>query len=77
MKYKVVKVKYKVVKDASNVFPCISCAFNYAINCEEVTEENNLPDCYVNHCHFELADEITDVDLREIDEARDNRPGIL
>jgi hypothetical protein len=70
-------MKYKVVKEGEDDFPCIGCVleFKTTLNydaCAEFIKENNLPDCIQENCHFELADEITDVDLREIDNTPTN-----
>ena len=66
-------MKYKVVKDNNNDNPCIMCAFESALNCWNYERENNLPNCYINQCHFELADEITTTDLRQKDNADDEK----
>jgi hypothetical protein len=69
-------MKYKVVKNEEQ-FSCDDCVMLKVEQglgdyyCERFMEENNLPDCILESCHFELADEITTVDLREIDKAND------
>ena len=71
-------MKYKVVKDngAWGCLDCVNCLVQRipgGDKCKDFMEANNLPNCLDEKCHFEEIDEITDVDLREIDEARDGR----
>jgi len=63
-------MKYKVVKDEEDSLACYDCCFlGDKEGCSVIGNKHNLISCIDNDCHFELADEITDVDLREIDEA--------
>ena len=57
-------MKYKVVKDKEGSYPCDGCVMDsYISGCINFIEDNHLPNCAENHCHFELDDEITDVDI--------------
>ena len=62
-------MKYKVVKDKPGYYGCLICVNELGGNCDVFIKENNLPNCVKEWCHFEEDDTITDVDLREIDEA--------
>ncbi len=67
-------MKYKVVKDNGIITACYECCFQDDDNkCVKRGNSLNLQDCLENKCHFELDDTITDVDLKEIDEAMEER----
>lgn len=63
-------MKYRVVKDGFQ--SCEGCVNRRTkIPCYEFIRINRLPECFDNNCHFEeIKDTITDVDLKEIDEAK-------
>lgn len=70
-------MKYKVVKDHGNTATCDDCCFGDDIDgCTQVLNKHRLQDCIEYDCHFELDDTITDVDLREIDEANEDKNGV-
>jgi hypothetical protein len=62
-------MKYKVVKDKPGYYGCLICVNELGGNCDVFIKENNLPNCLDDSIHFEEDDTITDVDLKEIDEA--------
>jgi hypothetical protein len=67
-------MKYKVVKATKTFFSCVGCVNQFqSIPCAQFITENNLPDCSKEDIHFELADDITTTDLKEIDEAREEK----
>jgi len=65
-------MKYKVVKDPKNILNCRKCSFK-DIGCLTEAKLFGLPDCITGSCHFELADEITTTDLRQKDNADDEK----
>jgi hypothetical protein len=58
-------MSYKIITDDENEWGCVDCSFHGSDNCEELINQNNLPNCIKRHCHFEL-DDIPGLDTDEM-----------